>query len=84
MINPEAAFVETGALVVAAALQGDEDGVRLLLHSLPDQHVRAVCEGAVCAMALLLADHLPDQALARAITEARAVAHQASTEGEPS
>ena len=84
MNNVEASFIEAGSLVVASALQGDREAVRLILQTLPAEHVPAVCEAAVVAMAGLLAEFLPPDALAHGIDQARALAHEASTEGERS
>lgn len=82
MTTLEAPFLEAGALVVASALQGDQEAVRLILQSLPVEQTPAVCEGAVIAMAHLLAEFLPPDAIRAAIAQARAVATEASTEGE--
>ena len=79
-MSTETQFVRTAALVTAAALRGDDTAVRLLLHTLPADEVAAACEGAVLAMAGLLAEFLPADAIARAVTEAQQLAQQAATE----
>ncbi|HEY9372188.1 hypothetical protein [Streptomyces sp.] len=79
-MSTEIQFVRTAALVTAAALRGDDTAVRLLLHTLPADEVAATCEGAVLAMAGLLAEFLPPDAIARAVTEAQNLAQQAATE----
>jgi hypothetical protein len=79
-VTSEAQHMRTAALIVAAALRDDETSVRLLLHTLPPKHIKATCEGAVLAMAGLLAEFLPPDAIQRAITSAQEVAHQAATE----
>lgn len=76
--------LRTAALVTAAALRGDDIAVRLLLQTLPPEAVAATCEGAVLAMAGLLAEFLPPDATTRAIREAQALAHDAATERNPS
>ncbi|NED31969.1 hypothetical protein [Streptomyces sp. SID8499] len=69
-------FLEVASLAVAAALQDDSDAVRLLLASLPPEQTAAACEGAVLAMAALLRDHLPPNALHAAITAARTTSQE--------
>lgn len=80
-MTTEAQHMRTAALLVAAALRDDETSVRLLLHTLPARQIKATCEGAVLAMAGLLREFLPPDAIARAIASAQDVAHQAATEG---
>ncbi|MFF9625387.1 hypothetical protein [Streptomyces griseosporeus] len=80
-MSSEAQYVRTASLATAAALRGDEQGLRLLLHTLPREQVMATCEGAILAMAYLLRDFLPPDAIQRAISEAQAIAHTAATEG---
>lgn len=73
--------LEVGALAIGAALADDDTAVRHLLHSLPPQHAAVVCEGAVLAMAQLLREFLPPEAIAEAITTAQNLAREAATEG---
>ena len=80
MSDVPARYLRTAALVTAAALRDDDQAVRLLLGTLPPDEIKAACEGAVLAMAGLLAEFLPPDAIARAITDAQQLAQQAATE----
>jgi hypothetical protein len=80
----ESEFLRTAALVTAAALRDDTTAVRLLLRTLPPERIAATAEGSVIAMAGLVREVVTPEALARAITEAQQVAHEAATEGAPS
>lgn len=79
----ESEFLRTAALVTAAALRGDDIAVRLLLQTLPADQTAAACEGAVLAMAGLVREVVCPEALARAITEAQQLAHEAATGRNP-
>lgn len=74
-------YLRIAALVTAASLRGDDIAVRLLLQTLPPEQIKAACEGCVLTMAGLLRDYLCPEAIALAINEAQAVAHQAAIEG---
>ncbi|HEY6115417.1 MAG TPA: hypothetical protein VI172_05615 [Candidatus Dormibacteraeota bacterium] len=80
----ESEILRTAALIVAAQLRGDDMGVELLLGTLHPDHVRVVAVASVCAMAGLLAEFVPADAIARAVTEAQQLAQQAATERNPS
>ncbi|AWT42816.1 MULTISPECIES: hypothetical protein [Streptomyces] len=80
-MSDEAQYLRTASLATAAALRGDEQSLRLLLQTLPPERVLATCEGAILAMAYLLRDFLPPDAIQHAISEAQSIAHTAATEG---
>lgn len=79
----ETEVLRTAALIVAAQLRGDDMGVELLLGTLHPDHIRIVAVASVYAMAGLLAEFLPPDALARAITSAQQLAQTAATERTP-
>lgn len=80
-MTTQAQYLRTASLATAAALRGDEIGLRLLLQTLPPEQTAAACEGAVLAMAGLLRNFLPPDAIQRAVTEAQALAHTTASEG---
>jgi hypothetical protein len=79
-VNAEAQMLRTAALVTAAALRGDETAVRLLLHTLPPEQIKATCEGVVLAVAGLVREVLDADAVQTAVREAQQVAREAVTE----
>lgn len=81
MTDPQ--IYRTAALVVSCALRDDDQGARLLLHTLPTPLVAATCEAAIFAMAELVRDHVPAHAVQAAIHGAQQLAQQAATEGDP-
>lgn len=80
-MTTEAQYLRTAALATAAALRGDEQGLRLLLHTMPPEQILATCEGSILAMAGLLREVITPEALQRAVAEAQQLAHTAATEG---
>ncbi|MET7746154.1 hypothetical protein [Streptomyces sp. NPDC005385] len=76
-------YLRTAALITAASLRGDDMAVRLLLHTLPPEQIKAVCEGSVLAMAGLVREALCPEAVQLAVDEAQKLAHEAATEGNP-
>jgi hypothetical protein len=77
----EAEILRTGALIAASALRGDDMGVQLLLNTLHPDHVRVVAIASIGAMAGLLREFLPADAIQRAVHDAQQLAHEAATEG---
>ncbi|MEU9581069.1 hypothetical protein [Streptomyces chilikensis] len=69
------------ALVASAALRDDDVSVRLLLQSQPPELLPAVAEAAVIALAELVRDFLPPDAIAAAISSAQELAQTEATEG---
>ncbi|MFI7681434.1 hypothetical protein ACIBWG_02045 [Streptomyces griseoaurantiacus] len=80
----ESEVLRTAALIVAAQLRGDHMGVELLFGTLHPDHVRIVAIASVGAMAGLLAEYLPADAIQRAVTEAQSLAREAAQEGTQS
>ncbi|MEV7032725.1 hypothetical protein AB0N99_21230 [Streptomyces sp. NPDC093272] len=68
------------ALVVAAALRGDEDTVHVLVATLPPDQLARVCEGVIQGLAGLIQQFVPGAAIARGVAEAQRLAQQAATE----
>ncbi|MBD9730193.1 hypothetical protein PV755_46560 [Streptomyces caniscabiei] len=79
-MNAEAQMLRTAALVTAAALRGDDMAVRLLLHTLPPEQIKAACEGSVLAVAGLVREFLDEDAIQIAVREAQQIARDAVTE----
>jgi hypothetical protein len=74
-----AQVMRSAALVVSAALRDDDVSVRHLLHTLPPPIAAAVTEACVLAMAELVRDHVPPDAIAAGIADAQQIAHEAAT-----
>ena len=70
----------TVAQVVSAALRDDDTSVRLLLASCPPDHVRAICEAAVLAMAEIVGQFVPAEAIRTALGDAQDMARTEATQ----
>lgn len=81
MTGPE--ILRTAALIAAASLRGDDKGVSLLLNTLHPDHVRIVAVASVEAMAGLVREFVPPDAIQCAVTSAQQLARDAATEGNP-
>lgn len=81
MADPQ--IVRTAALVVSCALRDDDQGARLLLHTMQPEHVMATCEASIFAMAELISQFVPPHAIQAAITSAQELA-RTEAQGEPS
>ncbi|MGW3727314.1 hypothetical protein [Streptomyces sp. NPDC000851] len=71
--------MRAAALVVSAALRDDDTGVRHQLHSLPRDIAAAVTEASLLAMAELVRDHVPPDAIRAAIRDAQHIAQTEAT-----
>lgn len=83
MIGLPPELTEASALVIAAALEGDETAVYHVLYGLPPEDTPTVCQAAVVALAQLLGEFLPADAIQTAIREARTVARTATEGNRP-
>lgn len=79
----EAEAFRKAALVVSCALRDDDQGARLLLRTLPPELIAAVCEASILAMAELVREFVPADAVQRAIREAQEMARTEATERNP-
>lgn len=79
----DAQVLRSAALIASAALRDDDTSVRLLLHTLPPEIAAAVTEACVIAMAELVRDHVPLEAIAAGIKDAQQLAHEAATGRTP-
>lgn len=70
----------TVALVVSAALRDDDTSVRLMLQHCPPDQLRAVCEAAVLAMAELVGQFVPAEAIRTALDDAQNMARTEATQ----
>jgi hypothetical protein len=77
-IDPE--VMRKAALVASAALRDDDVSVRHVLHTLPPRIAAAVTEACVMALAELVRDHVPPNAIQAGIAEAQQIAQTAATE----
>lgn len=78
MTDPQ--IYRTAALVVSSALRDDDATARRLLNSLPPDAIKAVCEASLLAMAELIREFVPADAVHRAIAEAQDMARTEATE----
>ncbi|MFE6530034.1 hypothetical protein ACFVMA_13955 [Streptomyces rochei] len=78
-MNLDPQTVRQTALIVSAALRDDDTSVRLILHTLPPHIAAAVTEASVLAMAELLRDHVPADAIADAVRGAQGIAQTEAT-----
>lgn len=72
-------IMRTAALVVSAALRDDDTSVGLLLRTAPPDQAAEVAVASVTALAEILHDHIPPEAIRAGITEAQRIAHEAAT-----
>ncbi|MER8008125.1 hypothetical protein [Streptomyces sp. NPDC094149] len=70
----------TVALVVSAALRDDDTSVRLLLASCQPDQLRAICEASVLAMAEVVAQCVPADAIRTALEDAQNMARTEATQ----
>ncbi len=82
MTDPQ--IVRTAALVVSSALRDDDTAARLLLHTMPPNHVMAVCEASLFAMAELVRQSVPDHCIQQAVSAAQELARTEAIQGDPS
>lgn len=78
----EPSIIRTAALVVSSALRDDDQGARLLLHTLPPDYIKATCEASIFAMAELVREFVPAHAIQAAIESAQQMARDEATQGE--
>lgn len=76
----EAEVFRTAALVVSSALRDDDQAARLLLRTLPPELIAAVCEASILALAELVREFVPADAVQRAIESAQDMARTEATE----
>jgi hypothetical protein len=79
MTDPQ--IFRTAALVVSCALRDDDQGARLLLHTMKPEHILATCEASILAMAELVREFVPPHAMQAAINSAQELARTEATEG---
>ncbi|MFJ3290388.1 hypothetical protein ACIPMW_34490 [Streptomyces sp. NPDC086669] len=72
-------ILRTAALVVSSALRDDDQAARLLLHTLPPDHIKVTCEAAIFAMAELVREFVPAEAIQAAIRDAQQMAQNEAT-----
>jgi hypothetical protein len=72
--------MRTAALVVSAALRDDDTSVGHILRTLPPEQTAEVAVASVTALAEILHDHIPAEAIRAGITEAQRIAQTAATE----
>lgn len=70
----------TVALIVSAALRDDDTSVRLLLQTCPPDELRPICEAAVLAMAELVSQFVPAEAIRTALDDAQTMARTEATQ----
>ncbi|MFH8799685.1 hypothetical protein ACH4F6_08835 [Streptomyces sp. NPDC017936] len=70
----------TVSLVCAAALRGDDTAMRHLLYTCPPDLLPVIAEASVLALADLLREFLPPDAITRAVREAQNIAQTEATE----
>lgn len=81
MTDPQ--IYRTAALVVSCALRDDDQGARLLLHTMQPEHIVATCEASIFAMAELVREFVPAHAIQAAINGAQEMARIEATGGTP-
>lgn len=75
----KAQVMRQAALVVSAALRDDDTSVNHLLHNQPPDIAAEVAVASVTALAEILHDHIPAEAIRAGIAEAQQIAHEAAT-----
>lgn len=76
-------IMRTAALVVSAALRDDDASVGHILRTLPPDQLPEIAVASVTALAEILHDHIPAEAIRAGIAEAQQIAQNSAAGRNP-